>query len=263
MNYKYYEDSYLENISTSNENDIYNNIYTRVINSKLIDFYEDKYSSHILYKKMLDLAVTYIIRQQDKSENCINVHMITKKDIKNMGLNRNHIIEQSNMNTNCDRKRRIYDMFQNTFSKLSCFPLLKTGQEVKKMLTVMDFENNQVPNFFDKEPGEDNPDNVLIISNKFNVLGANYIFSNSMINEISERFDNDNFYIIPTSTHEIVCARRNYVTENGKIPNYEVEDDLLDMVEQLNDEKEEQENILSYRLYYYMRDDGNKIIAIK
>ena len=43
----------------------------------------------------------------------------------------------------------------------------------------------------------------------------------------------------------------------------EIEDDLLDMVYKINTDNKYDEDILSYRIYYYSTEDGESLLSIK
>ena len=103
-------------------------------------------------------------------------------------------------------------------------------------------------------------DNILFVTNKYNVFGTSYMLDHSTLNEIYNRMG-CNFYIIPTSVHQFMCVSRDYVTKD-KDP-MEVEDDLLDMLYKMNSENKNTEDILSYRIYLYLHDDGHILFPIK
>ena len=54
-----------------------------------------------------------------------------------------------------------------------------------------------------------------------------------------------------------------YVSHDGQKPVKYIEDDLLDFIEEFNDTQNKTwKDILSYKLYYYMGDDGHVIVPI-
>jgi hypothetical protein len=94
-------------------------------------------------------------------------------------------------------------------------------------------------------------ENILILCNKYDVLGASYMASFDILKEIYERFG-ESFYIIPLSIHKVMCVRSGYATHEEEKPFSEVDDDFLDMIEDYNDKCNKScKDILSYKIYYY------------
>ena len=72
----------------------------------------------------------------------------------------------------------------------------------------------------------------------------------------------ENFYIVPSSVHELICIKSSYATDNGDKLEKQVIEDLEDMVEQINDViHENTSNILSYNIYYHIHDDNCTMIV--
>ena len=84
-----------------------------------------------------------------------------------------------------------------------------------------------------------------------------------MLEEVYDRFNQENFYVLPISVHQVMCVRKGYADHDGQKPLYEVEDDLLCMVEGINDNgNKDWKDILSYKIYYYLGDDGKRLFPI-
>ena len=87
-------------------------------------------------------------------------------------------------------------------------------------------------------------DSLYLLSNKFNYLGASYIYDINTLNAISSMLGT-NFWILPSSIHEILIA-----PDRGLLDFKELEE----MVKSINDSIVEEKDILSYNIYYYDRD---------
>jgi hypothetical protein len=59
-----------------------------------------------------------------------------------------------------------------------------------------------------------------------------------------------------------MCIKNGFVLKKNS-NREEVEDDLLDMIYKINIKNKNSDDILSYRLYYYSIEDGEKLISIK
>lgn len=87
-------------------------------------------------------------------------------------------------------------------------------------------------------------DSLYLLSNKFNYLGASYIYDVNTLNAISSMLGT-NFWILPSSIHEILIA-----PDRGLLDFKELEE----MVKSINDSMVEEKDILSYSVYYYNKD---------
>ena len=61
----------------------------------------------------------------------------------------------------------------------------------------------------------------------------------------------ENYYILPSSIHEVI------VVPESKSP---VKQDLEEMVREINETQVEEEEILSYRAYYFSRKENRLIL---
>ena len=85
---------------------------------------------------------------------------------------------------------------------------------------------------------------VYILTNSKKVNGASCIlYKNLLRNFACEK--NENFYIIPSSIHEVLLVPE---SQGLKM------DELKSMVQEVNDTELDREEILSYSVYYYNRE---------
>lgn len=225
-----------------------NHIRIRLMNIKAIDKYKEA-----AFRKVMDWAAIFCIYETSKDGKYMS-YIITNEDIDIYGIDIQILYDVSINNMANDRKRRIYRFREHLMKKNVFSPIMEIsnknmsiGGENAGLIIDVDEENNE---------------NILIVSNKQDKFGAGYILVPNIINEVYERLG-ENFYIIPMSVHQVMCIKQSYVNKNNSKPEYEVEDDLLTMIGSINDSVDSWQEILSYRIYYYLGDDGCKIISIK
>lgn len=245
--------SNFKKINTSSWETIKDNVRIRLMNHKYVSHYGD-----IVFRKSMDLAITFSIQEKSKDGSILS-HMLTFQDLSNYNISEDELYTVAIHNMGTDRKRRMLTVKEHMLSKNTLYPLLKVPHG--SMLALGMGQNDMG---IIEEETEDGTCNVLVLTNKQNVFGAGYMLVPEILRNVYEKFDYENFYILPMSVHYVICVRSGYVTDEGEKPFYEVEDDLLDTIEQINENTEESwENILSYRIYYYLGDDGNRLMAIK
>ena len=93
--------------------------------------------------------------------------------------------------------------------------------------------------------------------------GASFGLTQKTFMEVAERFNNENFYIIPMSIHQVMFVKQSYASGHGRKTMAQTEDDLGDMLYQINDSMNKNwRDILSYHFYYHISDDGHKTIML-
>ena len=238
---------------TSSWNTIKDNVFVRLMNSK----YLNKYDENIVNVPFLDLVLTFSV--QEKSKDTVLSHLLTKEDLKILNVDIEEVKKTAMHNTTYDRKKRIMTFKESTLRSNTLYPIL----QVPLGMTMGSGGRQNTCGIIQDTDTETGEDNILMICNKLDTFGASYIASYEVLEEIYDRFD-ENFYIIPLSIHEVMCVRQSYASQNGKKPSYEVDDDFLEMIESFNDENNKDwKDILSYKIYYYIGDDGKKLYLIK
>lgn len=241
-------------IDTSSWESLKNDVYIRLINKKSLS----KYGEDIAYAPFMDLALTFSV--QEKSKDTMLSYMLTNKDLENFHVDINEARKVALDNTSNDRKKRIMTFKESTLKNNVMYPIMQIPKGA--MLGAGGSSINDCGIIQDTDD-ETDMDNVLILCNKHDVFGSSYMACTSVLDEVYKRFD-ENFYIIPMSTHHVMCIRDGYVSHDGEKPRYEIEDDLLDMIEAFNDNHNKSwKNILSYKIYYYYGDDGKKLLLIQ
>lgn len=93
---------------------------------------------------------------------------------------------------------------------------------------------------------------MYVLSNKEKWNGAVQMCNTNILNEIGNFFEND-FWILPSSTHEVLIVPVDCVEDSSMV--------LAQMVEDVNDSQLAPNEILSYHVYRYRRDTRQLEIA--
>ncbi len=92
---------------------------------------------------------------------------------------------------------------------------------------------------------------MYVLSNKSRVEGAACILYPNLVEDFAEAIGSS-YYIIPSSVHEVLLLPAEHEEESAEIKN---------MIREINDTQVGKEEILSYSLYFYDREEG-KIIRL-
>ncbi len=255
---KYSDEMDLQNfkkVDTTSWEAVKDNVFIRLINEKYIS----KYDENIVYVKFLDLAMTFTVRE--KANNIVLCHMITNSDLATWNVDIETVRKSAQHNTAYDRKKRIMTFKESTLKNNMMYPILQIPQGMTMGAGGHSMADCGIIQDVDTETG---CNNIIMLCNKYDVFGSAYMAIPEVLEEVWTRFDGENFYIIPLSIHQVMCVRDGYVTHDDEKPVYEVEDDLLDMIESFNDSNNKSwKDILSYKIYYYFGNDGKKLFLIR
>lgn len=125
---------------------------------------------------------------------------------------------------------------------------LNEGRENPKVATMREMMTALMGEAFN-DPDPDMPDQV-IVTNEANRFGAVNIYSEDCIKQVQEKLHANNFYVLPSSKHEVICVP----TEGIEI------DDLLKMVTEINQAQVAVEDQLGDFVLYY---DGDTRQLVK
>lgn len=98
-------------------------------------------------------------------------------------------------------------------------------------------------------------DDMFILTTKNMLHGAAAMQSRDIMHEIHEKIG-CNFYILPSSTHEVII-----VADHSNEPNAKKIETFYNMVREANDTQVEPEDRLTYSVYYYSDENGLEIAA--
>lgn len=169
----------------------------------------------IPHLKFLDLAIVFYILL-DRTEKGIASILITHDMIKHW--------EQSLM--------KIYCCATENTSSLLTAELMPMNDVIIELLG---------ENAADHEPDNDN--HMYILSNEQRHFGAACILYSSVLEDIGKILEDD-FYILPSSIHEVIILSEKYVSSQT---------DLDEMITEINNTQVAEEEILSDHAYYYSR----------
>lgn len=105
-------------------------------------------------------------------------------------------------------------------------------------------DDNCTPEFSDSVP-------MYVLSNKSRVEGAACMLYPNLVRDFAEAIGSS-FYIIPSSIHELLLLPAEHDAESREIKS---------MIREINDTQVSTEEILSYSLYFYDREEG-KIVRL-
>lgn len=88
---------------------------------------------------------------------------------------------------------------------------------------------------------------MFVLSNQNKIGGAGCMLYPDLLRKFSDAIGN-NFYIIPSSIHELILL---------PVVDYDESAELKNSIKKINDTQVSAEEILSYSLYYYDRETGN------
>lgn len=219
-----------------------------------------------------DLAITYSVEKKTfiNKQKIIGCYMLTNEDIAALQVDNKTLNMVASINLNNKNSARI-DTIQNySIRSHVMHPLTTISSEASIMIeskqnssfpskekkgTLFSGELNQLPIICNKEDKKD----VLVISNRTQTFAAINFMSSDILEFIYNCFMED-FYIIPSSVHEVLCIRKGYAKKNGQLTTKQAEEELEDMTEQINETINDDNLILSYNVYYYSHEDYCTII---
>lgn len=250
---KYSDEKDLSNykkVNTDTWDDIKDNIRLRAINTK----YLSEYGNHIAHKKFLDISLTLSLQEKQKQ---MLSYILTEDDLKKYDISFDEAFKVAKENSLSDRKRRILPLREYILQSEMLYPLVNVAPNAK-----MGVGNGA--GVLDDIDDETHIENVVVLCNRTDTFGATYMCIPEILEEVYQRFNYENFYILPMSIHHAWCIRKDYATKNGDKPLSYAEDDLLSMVEEFNDTQNKSwKDILSYKIYYYIGDDGKHVFPIQ
>ncbi len=177
---------------------------------------------HLISKQFLDLsAVVKIILKKDKM-NMITTPLL-KEDAETLGMTEEELYAIALENT------------------VRLFP--------PKLMSLGKFIETSIG---EKLPYEEGMVNLYILTNKEEVNGAVYFMITEVIGKIADALE-DELYIFPSSVNEVYIARASEL-ENSV-------DELKEMVRDSNETIANENDILSYSVYHYDKENGITIAA--
>lgn len=92
---------------------------------------------------------------------------------------------------------------------------------------------------------------MYVLSNQCRINGAACLLYPALLDDICESLDSS-FYLIPSSIHEVLILPPDNTNDSAKI---------REMIKEINDTQVAAEEILSYSLYFYDREENRLCIV--
>lgn len=220
----------------------------KVINQKLVD--ED-----MLHCDILDLSIVPIISELSQDRKNMIVYNIKQSDLDEYHISFQELCNQAAQNIAKDKNKRVLKPNTHVLIHETMYPIMQLPPQAM-------FQNNHTNAFIGEYEEDSSAENIIVVTDKYENNGSAYLFDWETMSNISDRMD-DSFYIIPLSTSTLLCVSSRYATRDGEKTKYEAEDDLLDMLFKVNQENRNESTILSYRIYYYDKNNSTKLRSIK
>lgn len=198
-------------------------VRARLVNTRMNEELLEK----IPHRDFLDLSLIYCVEYTcEKTEGIASIR-ITNDHISMWGVSEEDLYQlvQENMKAND----------QSMISNLA--DVLKSMAPRMDMEIDDELDTSVIP--------------MYILTNKSKINGAVEIINENNLRRMSDTFDED-FYILPSSTHEVIMVPAN--GDNNS-------ESLAAMVKEVNDTQVLPNEILSYHVYKYERQSGKLLIA--
>ena len=202
---------------------IYPIIMSKKMNSKLL--------KNLVYTTYLDLAVCYTIRlnelAQDTDEAIVSIR-VRDDMLDRWGINEDELHNKALENMKYD------------------------GYNIKSMATVIKELMFNCDGNCDCpiEEIENVESEMYVLTNRSKIRGATGILNQELLEKFAEQF-NSNYYILPSSVHEVILLIEEESMDVGE---------LNEMVRQINEDQVPREDVLEEHVYYY--DIDKKEISI-
>lgn len=247
---------------------IKNNLFMRLFNKHNLPL--NRKLDDVPHINYIDLAVTFSIEERTyiNKNKGIYSYLITNEDMEMLKVDERTLREVAMKNLFDKNSPRIETINQHIVRNHVFSPLTRIPSNAPTIVSI-DGPKSENYNLFDgNEYGQipiinslgDTKD-VLLISNRTQTFASVNLIIPEVLDKVFYEFK-ENFYIVPSSVHELICIKSSYATDNGDKLEKQVIEDLEDMVEQINDViHENTSNILSYNIYYHIHDDNCTMIV--
>lgn len=254
-----YYDEYLKG---RNLNDICLDIM--VINEKYKDAITFDINDFLSYEKIKEKLYVKVINFKKNSKRLekmpwikfLDLALVAYVEIDGLGFGSGTVnVTDSNMKMWKINKETLFsEAMKNTGRKM--YPCLEKLDEMMRDILNEKIENSPIVDGCDMEQAMEmfntESDSALyVLTNHTKLNGAVYIVFNDILKSVSDKL-NDNFYILPSSIHELII-----VPEKCGVP----KDELECMVREINRTEVDPKEILSDSVYYF--DRKNDDIQIK
>ena len=222
---------------------ILKNCYARLIN-------KENLPSHITleeipYINYMDLAILYTVQfcELKNSKFYTKCYILTKKDMELYEFTERELKIAINANSS-KNDLRIRTLKQDMIDSILS-PLYTIENDIPATVDLKGLTKGST-----RVPIKDSEialKNAVVVSNRTRTFGASMMALYQ--EEISSYFHDKPFYIIPQSIHRLICLSEDKILSESSSPN-DAKMQLLDILDYFNDSIENEDEILSYYLYY-------------
>lgn len=219
------------------------------------------------YFTYADMVATLSVETKDyfSGRRGVYCYMITNEDIKEFGITKEELRKIAIKNLQDKNSARIETINQHLVRANVLSPLVNKedfGATIQLSGTQKQINHNTIfsgdqfgPVMFQKSDKK----NIVLISNRTQTFASINFIMPGVLDKVCDIFEED-FYIVPSSVHEIICVKSSFITNDGEKPEKQAIEDLADMLEQINDVVQTNDkNILSYNVYCYVYGDNGVI----
>jgi hypothetical protein len=249
---------------------IKNNLFMRLFNKHNLPLNKDLETvPHVNYA---DLAITFSIEEKTyfNDNKGVYSYLITNEDMETLKVDISTLRRIATKNILDKNSVRIETISQHIARNHIFSPLTRIPSNINTMIQIdggintkrhSPFEGNEFGPLPITSNSEEDTKDVLLISNRTQTFASVNFVMPEVLEKVYNEFK-ENFYIIPSSIHEMICIKSSYATDNGNKTEKQALEDLEDMVEQINDViHQDTLNILSYNIYYHIHDDNCTMIV--
>jgi hypothetical protein len=177
----------------------------------------DVKANDIAYGRFLDMLVVFVLEVESMSdENGVATCTLKNQMIQSSGIETDELYEQAVRNLEKD------------------YQIMKMEDVIRD---IMGFPEECD---FDM-PVDNNHIQMLVLSNVQRLNGASVMLSDKVLEEVSKKFENGEFVILPSSIHECIAVP----AKDGEA------EYLKNMVTEVNDNEVSADEILTYNVYIY------------
>lgn len=189
----------------------------------------------VVYTDIEDLSVIYVIIVNDFDSDGTASITIRNEFFKNWNITKEelHNVAMENLR----ESKPDFEPLSNIIKSIMQKNFAKENMDEEELEQILD---DMVP--IDND--------LFVLTNENKIYGAVEVVNKDFMNSILDRLDTDKFYILPSSVHEVIIVSPQIAM------NIEA---LREMVNSVNATEVSPDEVLSYNVYEYSRENGLKI----
>ena len=190
---------------------------------------------NIVHTDIEDLSVIYVIIVNDFDSDGTASITIRNEFFKNWNITKEelHNVAMANLR----ESKPDFEPLSNIIKSIMRKNFDAENMDVEELESVLD---NMVQ--IDNE--------LFVLTNENKIYGAAEVLHSEFMDSILDRLDSDKFYILPSSVHEVIIVSPRIAMDIEA---------LREMVESVNTNEVSPDEILSYNVYEYSRENGLQI----